>query len=771
MQARQAIRLADIPALSFAVASLVGVVGSLFIPLSEDTGFAIALILAAVALLCLAFPQVGKLSGLIGYAAIATLVLARGESHIARPDRAWLAQINSDTVIANCRGVVVWREGGRETARSEKFRLGNVRLEIGDSVLESSSLQVRLSLPLSDATVVDIGDVVACKARIIPLHHRQGCSARELTWSLQKRLWADAKVTDRATLIVIKGSRGTSYYVERTRAAILSVFARSLSSDGSAVAGALLLGARETFAPGFRLNLQATGLAHLFALSGLNTGLLVSLCWLVLATLQVPRNARYAVLILLLVAYTLLGLGVPSLFRSALMALLFIVGRLLTRASHPANLLLFAFAIELFLWPLHVLDAGFILSYLSMAGILAAYVGLSRPVQELLDARTMNVSRRFSEILTGTLGAQLSTAPVVALLFGRAPALAVFANIVAIPLFSLLLVLILLMLAASTIADVAVYPLAQVIDLIVKGFAVGTSAVASLPIASIVADNSWGILTIGLLAQAFGIAQLWRGRVRNGVVLSLICLNVIVWGGILNQHTKGEVARIGNGERAPCFVRLGESCGLIGFGTAWDAERTAYAVHELLLQNGYKSLDFAVVLNRSTEHIGGAPEVLSLLRPAIVFDYSHERPTNASYLYDAVMKLHDIRVVVPDIGEKYALDSTTFVTLMRSYKDTSESTAFVFALADNVVLGYTHDIPSDVVELREWAVKRSHMLEIDLSGGEIGSRGLCDSAFNRKSTRRCDYWILTECGWKCEESLGEKLVRLWSIPEPNNAQT
>lgn len=169
MQARQAIRLADIPALSFAVASLVGVVGSLFIPLSKDTGFAIALILATVALVCLAFPQVSKLGALIGYVAIATLVLARGESHIARRDRAWLAQINSDTVIANCRGVVLWREGGRESARSEKFRLGGVRLEIGDSVLESASLQVRLSLPLSDATAINIGDVVACKTRIVPI--------------------------------------------------------------------------------------------------------------------------------------------------------------------------------------------------------------------------------------------------------------------------------------------------------------------------------------------------------------------------------------------------------------------------------------------------------------------------------------------------------------------------------------------------------------------------------------------------------------------------
>lgn len=771
MQARQAIRLADIPALSFAVASLVGVVGSLFIPLSKDTGFAIALILATVALVCLAFPQVSKLGGLIGYVAIATLVLARGESHIARHDRAWLAQINSDTVIANCRGVVLWREGGRESARSEKFRLGGVRLEIGDSVLESASLQVRLSLPLSDATAINIGDVVACKARIVPIHLGQGRSVREVTWSLRDRLWADARVADRSTLIVIKGSRGISYYVERTRAAILSVFSRSLSADASAVAGALLLGSRDAFSPGFRLNLQTTGLAHLFALSGLNTGLLVSLCWLALATFQVPRNARYAVLILLLVAYTLLGLGVPSLFRSALMAFLFIVGRMLTRASHPANLLLFAFAIELFFWPLHLLDAGFILSYLSMSGILAAYVGLSKPVQSLLDAGTVNMSRRISEILTGTLGAQLSTAPVVALLFGRAPALAVLANIVAIPLFSLLIVLILLFLAASTIAEVAAYPFAQVIDLIAKGFAVGTSAVASLPMASITSGNGWSILTIGVLTQAIGIAQLWRGRVKQGLMLSLVCLNAIVWSSFIDQDTKGEVAWIGSGRCSACFVRLGESCGLIGFGAAWDAERTAYAVHERLLQSGYKSLDFAVALNRSSEHIGGAPEVLSLLRPALVLDYSSERRTDASNIFDAAIRLHTIRVIEPEVGEEFDFDGTTFATLMRSYEETRESAAFLFALSDDVVVGYTHQIPGTAGDLREWTMNRSRVLDIDFSDCEISSRSLHESASDRKPNKGRDHWILNEGGWRREESLGEMLVKLWSIPEPINVQT
>ncbi len=291
MQLRQGLRTTDLPAAGFAISALVGTLLALIVPLCEWTVLLVSVCLVAASATAIFFANARWVGALLAYGGISAIVCFQAEAQIGRSDRALLARLDPDTAIVACRGVVVLKDEAKGAARSDKLWLRDVRIELADTILQSDQLRLRLTVPMASGVGIEIGDVVACAVRIESAHHRHERSTRELMWSLRERHWADARLTDPNSLVVVDGNGGLRGNIAAIRNAILDIFSVRLSPDASAVAGALLLGSRETFSSEFRADLQTTGLAHLFALSGLNTGLLVSLCWLVHVMVVCPATS------------------------------------------------------------------------------------------------------------------------------------------------------------------------------------------------------------------------------------------------------------------------------------------------------------------------------------------------------------------------------------------------------------------------------------------------------------------------------------------------
>lgn len=190
--------------------------------------------------------------------------------------------------------------------------------------------------------------------------------------------------------------------------------------DRRALLGAVLLGDRGRLSDSVLHRLRRAGLAHLVAISGLHLGVLV------LFTLALLRRGRLAPWALLGVAVVLLpafGIGVgarPSVVRAVLATLAVLVGRSLGREGDPLNTLALLAGAFVAVEPAIIADAGYQLTFLATAGILAG--------------------RRALGGLAISLAAYLATAPRVAWFFGRLAPAAVLTNLPALPLCGCLLV-------------------------------------------------------------------------------------------------------------------------------------------------------------------------------------------------------------------------------------------------------------------------------------------------------------------------------------------
>jgi competence protein ComEC len=118
-----------------------------------------------------------------------------------------------------------------------------------------------------------------------------------------------------------------------------------------------------------RFEFSRLGLQHILAISGFHFAILILACSYTLG-LFLPERPKILLLILTINAYFFFVGPIPSVQRSYLAALCYLIGKLLRRKTTGLNLLGVAMLTELLLDPLAPQQLGFQLSYLSCAGLL-----------------------------------------------------------------------------------------------------------------------------------------------------------------------------------------------------------------------------------------------------------------------------------------------------------------------------------------------------------------------------------------------------------------
>ena len=206
------------------------------------------------------------------------------------------------------------------------------------------------------------------------------------------------------------------------------------------VAKALLLGDRSAIDERTRLAYTATGAVHVLAVSGLHTGVVAFvLVWL----LQRALRRRYlplqfGLLLAGLLAYVALTGYSPSVIRASIMFAIIFAGRLWRRDAQGLNNLGAAALVTLVYDPSLLFALGFQLSYLAVAGIMLFYRPLRRHF--LLPYGALP---RVSELAAVAVAATVATAPLTVYHFHQFPVYFALSGVVAVPLVSLALPLLL----------------------------------------------------------------------------------------------------------------------------------------------------------------------------------------------------------------------------------------------------------------------------------------------------------------------------------------
>jgi competence protein ComEC len=260
-----------------------------------------------------------------------------------------------------------------------------------------------------------------------------------------------------ALSITARGGNPLLVFLYQARTALASVLMQALPQPFAALLVAIFLSLRTPALRPLLPLFNLTGTAHMIAPSGFKVTLFAGLIgggtgwllprrevqdWLLLPAQRRQGNWRRWLRTLLLacciVAYTFLSGGGPAALRAGIMGIFLVLAPRLERfynvyTALALTALLMSLADPFVLW-----EAGFQLSFVGTLGIVFFTPFLLRPLRLL---ERLPLGYQAAEIMAVTLAANIATWPIFILNFYQVSFVALLANILTVPLLSIVLVL------------------------------------------------------------------------------------------------------------------------------------------------------------------------------------------------------------------------------------------------------------------------------------------------------------------------------------------
>ena len=237
------------------------------------------------------------------------------------------------------------------------------------------------------------------------------------------------------------------FYLQKN---ILRVLRHHITGSAeSGIAEALLIGYKEDLDKDLVQAYSNTGVVHIIAISGLHIGLIyVMLVWL-FARLPLVKRLKWLQLPLILISlwlFTLLTGASASVLRSTVMFTFIIIGQHAGKKTSIYNSLAVSAFLLLLYNPFFLWDAGFLLSYLAVLGIVA----FQKPIYNWFYVSNKWIDKVW-QMIAVSLAAQLFTFPICLYYFHQFPNYFLITNIIAVPLSSLILFAEIVLIALSEV--------------------------------------------------------------------------------------------------------------------------------------------------------------------------------------------------------------------------------------------------------------------------------------------------------------------------------
>ena len=219
-----------------------------------------------------------------------------------------------------------------------------------------------------------------------------------------------------------------------------------LSGDELATVGALTLGYKEELGKELRKHFQASGAAHVLAVSGLHTGIIYGvLLWLLtlggrfkpLYENWLGRGVLSLIIIAAMWGYAWLTGMTPSVVRAVVMVTVFEVGRMFYRQAISLNTIAAAAVLILLVKPQDLWSVSFQLSFAATAAIVVMVKSLM-PNIRLKEGIGKRALLYFIGIIAVSIAAQLGTLPITMYYFGQVSTYFLLTNLIVLPLATLL---------------------------------------------------------------------------------------------------------------------------------------------------------------------------------------------------------------------------------------------------------------------------------------------------------------------------------------------
>lgn len=464
-------------------------------------------------------------------------------------------------------------------------------------------------------------------------------------------------------LEVVETTTGLAGPLQRVRAGVLEQITEAGKSvqrpDAAALLGALLLGDRD--ARGLREleeSFTRTGVGHFLAISGLHVGLvLVGLVYLVRISGDRPK-LEFAMVILAAVLLLAFIPARPPVLRAVLIALALVVAQSGGRSYDRLSLLALVGS-GLLIWrPLDLLNPGYQLTFLVVAGLLVCGGALRFRLfgDELhRDERRgwRHVLERLKDALAVSLCASAISVPLIALHFGMFSPLAAGLSVVLLPLLALIL---------------GTGYLALVIGALVPGWADGLLSLALHPAVWLADVVSWFDVLPGVavylprMSWALGIMVLvvlvwWMypslAMIQRRRVATVLVALPIAWSMVVGPSVGGSVAlrmdALDVGDGTAILLRRGRDAVLYDCGSRWlgiGEREIPRAVRAL----GAGRVRTVIISHPDTDHYSGLLDaarplgVRRVLVPPQMLEQALDRPDGTTAFLIGRLREMGIRV-------------------------------------------------------------------------------------------------------------------------------
>jgi len=383
----------------------------------------------------------------------------------------------------------------------------------------------------------------------------------------------------------------------------------------AAIVDAVLIGDRSGLPDDIRSRLQIAGTYHVIAISGGNIAILVAVIIVAFVPFGIAGRPAAALTLLCLVAYALVVTSGPSVWRATVVAVVYLVARLLDQKTAPWQACAVAAALLGVGEPLDVRNAGFLLTFGATAALLVA-VGRGRM------HRGDGMPRRWISWLVASIGAsaavEIVLLPVMAETFSRVTAAGLVLNIVAVPAMAVVQIcgLVVVLTPIEALGDAA-------------GWMAHVGAAAILDSARLVDIAPWLAIRVPSPSAAtvamyyLGLAVcLWsptRKTKLAGLVALVLCGVVMIADFPAPENIRGlRLTMFDVGQGDALMVQVGEHSLMVDtggspFGGSFDIG--ARVLEPALWARGVAALDTLLLTHGDPDHIGGASSLIDDFDP------------------------------------------------------------------------------------------------------------------------------------------------------------
>ena len=389
--------------------------------------------------------------------------------------------------------------------------------------------------------------------------------------------------------------------------------------DVAGILQALLLGRRYELPDGLREAFVATGTYHVFAISGQHVAIIAMFMVVVLQAYGIGRLYWFYYLAPALIVFTIMAGLSTSAVRGCIMALMCFLGPMFKRKTDISSAMALAALLIVGADPLQLFQAGFILSF----GIVAGLIILCPPLIAMVEGKiapdpcrlepenfparkARGALRWILFMLTASFAAWLVSMPLIASWFNMISLIALPANLIVIPMTTLILLTgclsVVFGLLCPFVAEVFNFANVALVSL-TTGL---TIALAQVPFGYIFVRSP----PIWFVCLWLGVLVVWRVYYQKIKIWLVAVLVLLIAGALMwrAQRNEWEIHVFNVDQCAVCLVnKAGSEPLLLNAGPKYQARN----ILRYLRKMGVNRIQTLVCPFPDAKHIGGAKDIIA----------------------------------------------------------------------------------------------------------------------------------------------------------------